>query len=158
MHTTRGWVAVGLALALVAAGCDDGGDGEAADGEGTPTTEQEVAEQDGPQLTPEELADKYRVPVPEGMTLVSATEDVEAGTARFEIAYEGPPDVDGYREAIVAEGWDVASEGPLESFAWCLDLLGFVAYVVLASGVITWEVVVAAATACVLGAGLSLAD
>lgn len=152
-----------LVASLMAGAC--GGKGE----EATDATASEESPADGtvPEgadlaegadaLSPEELSELYAVAVPEGMFVVSAAEDPGEGTATFELSYEGEPDVDGYRQAIVDAGWEIEAEGPLASYAWCLsnladvareilDRLGFpggdlvVAYVVLAAGGVEWRI------------------
>lgn len=166
-----------LVTALVATGCG-GGDSEGASDdtaseeastEGTPPDTGDVAAgADSP--SPEELAELYAVPVPEGMRVVSAGEDTEAGTATFELAFDGDPDVDGYRQAMTDAGWAVDSEGPLASYGWCLhlrladvareifDRLGIpggelLAYAVLTVGSGQWQIG-ASGRACAVGDGL----
>lgn len=179
MSPRRTVVVVAVAALLVASGCD-GGDSEEASEE--TASEEAGAEGSRPgaddvagaedAVPPEELAGLYAVAVPEGMRVVAAGEDAGAGTATFELAYDGDPDVDGYRQAMVDAGWTVDSEGPLESYGWCLRYgeiarevlarLGIaagplVAYVVLVLGGVQWQIG-GPDRDCVVGEGLNAPD
>lgn len=177
MSQRRGLVVALLLTSLMANACAGGGSEETPEltesedaPDGTAADTGDVAA-GADSRSPDQLAEIYAVPVPAGMRVVSAGEDAGTGTATFELAYDGDPDVDAYRTAIAQAGWTVDSEGPLASYGWCLrrrladvaveifDRLGLpagplIAYALLISGRVQWQVG-DSDHECVVGEGLS---